>query len=793
MNHRKLQFIVCVFLLIFIYSVSSSAENTIVYSLATPQIAKIVEGVVTIEQSSAAYISPGTLTLSNLKGNKAVIRIGDPFQVEGGMSYNLSFWSKTHGMRRTQMRAIIKWYDKNQKEIDRFNTPWAITDYDWLEYGDAGAAPKSAVSGQVFLEIMISTLGPLPKDFVPGTFIINHLTVSRTPRIDIQTGRRCNLIFAGEPLKLDIMIGEIPSGMEQTQVKGVVLNYWRESVGNFSIPLSGTEIKSTKMFPNLPRGYYSIEWSLEKGGSKLRKGVISAAIVPALSSRFPDSDIPFAIDAGLSAPFDGKPEVTANEGSYMSQYAGVHTLRERPGPKDRVIYAARRQKEAGIDPYHVCYNFDDCLRNSSRADSSTGSLYLMEVYEKAKQSAQEFGDLIPYWEVWNEPDIFFFPGRAEEFAAISKATYLGVHAGNPNAQVLNGSLAHVAGQWYEDVFRNGLKNYFDIFNMHYYIQPIGVVERIRKNKEMLNRFEIEKPIWITEMGYYCYKSADGSWWQSEQGQAIHAVEANCFSIAQGVHKFFLFYLQEFLENGWAVWGITRSNWTPKPAYAALSNLTYLLGKGEYLGHFDLGLPGSYGYVFNNGTEPVLVAWAQEKTSISLPGKNLTAVDMLGKPTSPCIVSRFPIYVFGIDLNSIHFHRTNWGIPQYAPPDLKKLSVLLAIRGIKDKDYALYPAYRTDARKEPIEIGINEKLPVELKVCNFSNDIKTVNLRWQLPEGWTFVEKEIKNINTSLWSEQNLVFHVQPKNAQSGTYYNIQVDGMALDREVAPAFMRVKIK
>ena len=773
------------------------AGQPVTYALENPETFSVVDGKISLQHSGSAYISPGMVTLSGLEGRRALVKTGDDFKVNAGMSYYLSSWIKTIGESRgrTQARAVIKWYDAAHNETGTFFTPWAISDYDWLEYGDAGNAPERTVAGQTFIEVMFSSLGPPPPGFTPVTFVFNHLTVTQTPNIRIETGRRSNLISAGEPLNLNISVEAIPQGFENAVLEGKIIDYWRKSVSVFSLPLASSGIRKTLEFPNLKRGYYSIEWSLKKSGVTVRTGILSAAIIPSLHSRLPGRDIPFAIDAGLSAPFDRKPEITIREGSYMAQMAGVHTLRERPGPKERMLKNAKIQQDAGIDPYHILsQSFRNCLRTTGESDPSTGSLHLMEVYEGAKKLSAEFGDLLRFWEVWNEPDIFFFPGRAEEFAAISKAAYLGTHAGNPNARVLLGSLAHVAGPWYEDVMKNGYRDYFDIFNMHYYIKPIGVVNRIRSNKAFLEKFDLlHKPIWLTEMGYYCFKNQDGTWWRSEQEQAIHAVRAACHSVSQGVNKFFIFYFQEFLENAWAMWGITRSNWTPKPAYAAYANLTYILGKGKYLGYFDLGLPNSYGYVFESGNGPIMAAWAQEDVEISLPGHDLSAVDIMGIPTSPKKLSRYPIYISGIDLNSLRFHKTDWGTPDDSRPDLDKLSAVLSVRGIKKNDAPLYPEFRNRVRKEPLLLDAAEAITLELKVCNFSEDSKTIAVQWNLPAEWKFLKKPIDKVSAGPWSEQNLRVEVQPQNTVSGEFYEVEVNGSATGRKITPAYMRVQIK
>ncbi len=61
-------------------------------------------------------------------------------------------------------------------------------------------------------------------------------------------------------------------------------------------------------------------------------------------------------------------------------------------------------------------------------------LDLREAYERCRDLAYTYGDLIDAWEIDNEPDILFVPENAETFAAFHKACALGVLAGREHAQ-----------------------------------------------------------------------------------------------------------------------------------------------------------------------------------------------------------------------------------------------------------------------------------------------------------------------------------------------------------------------
>ena len=233
---------------------------------------------------------------------------------------------------------------------------------------------------------------------------------------------------------------------------------------------------------------------------------------------------------------------------------------------------------------------------------------------------------------------------------------------------------------------------------------------------------------------------------------------------------------------------------PKPAYTSYAMMSHILGKGKYIGYMDLGVPNSYGYVFDTGEEPVLVAWAADEASVRLPGDELKALDIMGTPASPDKISEYPIYVSGIDLSyRRNFNRMEWKYEPYEKPDLEELATVLSLRAVKEKDAALYPKFRTRARKHPVPFEKDETVTLELKVCNFSDNAKSVDLDWTLPEGWEITGHAFKSVYASPWSEQNLRIELRPETQAAGSFYDIAVNGAAPGRTVTQAYCRVQIK
>ncbi len=133
-------------------------------------------------------------------------------------------------------------------------------------------------------------------------------------------------------------------------------------------------------------------------------------------------------------------------------------------------------------------------------------LNLSEAYDRCRNLALTYGDLIDAWEIENEPDIQFVPETAESFAAFYKACSLGILSGREAAEVQAGKrktedgqgrpsdligaadtfppshlsttrassavmhspLALPPGPYWQELVANDTLSYTEAFNYHYY-------------------------------------------------------------------------------------------------------------------------------------------------------------------------------------------------------------------------------------------------------------------------------------------------------------------------------------
>ncbi len=146
----------------------------------------------------------------------------------------------------------------------------------------------------------------------------------------------------------------------------------------------------------------------------------------------------------------------------------------------------------------------------------TGSLEpdLMQVYLKARTWGETLGNLIPVWELANEPDIGFVRAMPDQYAAWSKAAFLGFKSittdqtGQPfTPTILMGSQSLPPGPWLKRAAANDLLRYTDAYNQHFYGHPENLSPLIKSVRTTLAQYHQQGqlslpalPIWITECG-----------------------------------------------------------------------------------------------------------------------------------------------------------------------------------------------------------------------------------------------------------------------------------------------------
>ena len=243
---------------------------------------------------------------------------------------------------------------------------------------------------------------------------------------------------------------------------------------------------------------------------------------------------------------------------------------------------------------------------------------------------EHFKDRVKYWEIWNEPDIdVFYLGKPKEYAACLKESYRQIKKADPEAKVLICSFAMAPGEFAEKIFEEGILDFFDIYNVHYYGNPRGLVHRLNSHKKLMKKYGVDKPIWVTEMGANHPKERLDP--KTLRGEAEYLVKAYVYGLSNGVERFFYFILSDYTERE-RNFGTVNRDFTPRPAYIALCNLTYLLGEGNFLRKGEVTGEGVECYVFQDGKQEVAVLWAEQRQDVRfrLNSPDARAFDVIGR-------------------------------------------------------------------------------------------------------------------------------------------------------------------
>jgi len=249
-----------------------------------------------------------------------------------------------------------------------------------------------------------------------------------------------------------------------------------------------------------------------------------------------------------------------------------------------------------------------------KADAETYVRAMVDFYKES----------VKYWEIGNEgiSDAGMFE--------IVKNTYEWVKAEDPDAVVLLTAVAGSnSGMFYSDLdaldslLAQGAGEYFDVGNFHYYGNIEGEfaesLEKVFDDYKMtLEKYGLEKPIWVTETSTSSHGSSILSGSSSLQTQARDMVKRLVVFSARGAEKVFWHDYKDTASDSlfYQCNIVDPDTDTPKPAYYTFKILVDKLGyyrSVETLRRDDVRL---YKFFSENG-KPVYIAWSEGYQLIDL--------------------------------------------------------------------------------------------------------------------------------------------------------------------------------
>ena len=217
-----------------------------------------------------------------------------------------------------------------------------------------------------------------------------------------------------------------------------------------------------------------------------------------------------------------------------------------------------------------------------------------------------YKDRIKQWEIWNEPNIFFWQGPKELYAEMLKRSFAAIKEVDPAAQVLGLSTSGIDFDFIDKMLKLGAP--FDILTIHPYRRRLDDLAFINDLKQVSDQVKLadgtRRPVWLTEMGWathvphHVLRQDFAPVTQRVQAELLARVYL-C-SIVSGVEPRTFWY--DFRNDGADPvyfehnMGIVRQDGRPKPACLAYATLADVLDGLKFAGPVEAGT-GNFAYRF----------------------------------------------------------------------------------------------------------------------------------------------------------------------------------------------------
>lgn len=457
--------------------------------------------------------------------------------------------------------------------------------------------------------------------------LLAGIAFAEEPVLSLQNSRAGHLVPVGEAVSVQVRHASAEHvGWRVRDWLGAVVDQGRTGLakGKGVITIQG-----------LPRGYYELEIPGDSATPKFAFAVVTDRSKEAPSRRL-------SIDGATAWLERGGRH---KELAAMLRMIGIGWIRERfswGGTEPEKGKVQWRQYDAvadafaehGIKVYQIFHDSPSWTHGGRK--NTLNPRDLRDVYRFAKRLAKHYHGRVQAWEVWNEPDIFFWPDLGDTFAGVQKAAYLGFKAGDPGLLVLQGSFCRGYCHFDESLFEAGISDYFDIFNWHIYAPPSSYAATLGGYLKLLERYRSAgRPVWLTEAGIRLRATEpDGELNPAdERKQAEFIPRSFASSLAAGTDNHFFFVYPYYLERG-IQFGALRKDLSPRPGFAAMAAAVDILGEARCLGSVKgKGLEGVTALVFERRKDEfVMVLWGEDLREIKLPvdAPWITLADTVGK-------------------------------------------------------------------------------------------------------------------------------------------------------------------
>ncbi len=337
------------------------------------------------------------------------------------------------------------------------------------------------------------------------------------------------------------------------------------------------------------------------------------------------------------------------EAARMGMEAGVKWSREpfswsRVQPREGIFewdyYDAVMEcaKRYGISLYVLVHGWANWTDNYTEKGIEQYLVYLRALVER-------YRGFVKHWEIWNEPNIFFWQGPKEMYPRLLERAYAVIKEADPEAEVLGISTAGIGWDFIKMVL--DAKAPFDVLTIHPYrrvLEDRKFIDELKKVYEIVRLPDgTPRPVWITEMGWTTYtphhtiRQGFRPVTFREQAQMIARVYLT--ALVSGVRPKTSWY--NFRDSGEDPTnfehglGTLYHDFRPKPSYIAYSTLTRILKGLESAEKLEVG-GNTFAYRFSarDGSEKIVIAlWNPEKDiklNVPVSGSGARIINAIGE-------------------------------------------------------------------------------------------------------------------------------------------------------------------
>lgn len=269
----------------------------------------------------------------------------------------------------------------------------------------------------------------------------------------------------------------------------------------------------------------------------------------------------------------------------------------------------------------------------------------------AAAAVQHFHGRHLIWEIWNEPNGFFWKPKpdAEQYTALALSAAKSIREAEPGVTLVGPALAGFQPKFMETFLKSGVLNYLDAVSVHPYRDSKKPPETVRNDynalRAMIRSYAAQQgaknvPIISGEWGY---TSKMGG--VSPEIQAAYLVRQQLFNLLCNVPLSIWYDWQNDgtdANKGEHNFGTVSDTLSPKPAYTAVKVLTRELAGFSILETEDIQDNDFLMTMSNASGHKKLVAWtAAEPHEVTInrpfkPTDKLTGINGMGEAFTPQI-------------------------------------------------------------------------------------------------------------------------------------------------------------